>query len=92
MNEESRHLPSNIRNYIVAKAEASEPYQNIVESVEEKYGRIISKGTITKLKEKFEETKSTDDLPRSSRPRIFTESQERALIEAFFKRPKTYCC
>ena len=81
MNNTSRPLPSPIRNYIASQAEINIPYTNIVHSVEQKYDRTVSRGTITKIKVKFEETKSTSDKPRTGRPRIFTEDQVDEIVQ-----------
>jgi len=80
MNNTTR-LPSPIRNYIAAQVEINTSYTNIIDSVEQKYDRTVSRGTITKIKYKFEETKSTNDKPRSGRPRIFTEGQVDEIVQ-----------
>ncbi len=62
MNNNNRYLPLEVRSFIIGQAENEKPYREIVSNVEQKYGRIISKGTISKISAKFEETKTVDDL------------------------------
>ena len=82
MNNSNRYLPPNIRNYIATQAEEGEKYSKISEKVERKFHRTVMKGTISKIFSKFKETGSTEDLPRSGRPNLFTEEEQKDIIKA----------
>jgi len=88
MNNSNRYLPPNIRNYIATQAEEGEKYSKISEKVERKFHRTVMKGTISKIFSKFKETGSTEDLPRSGRPNLFTEEEQKDIIKASKKDRK----
>ena len=82
MNNCNRYLPPNIRNYIATQAEEGEKYSKISEKVERKFHRTVMKGTISKIFSMFKETGSTEDLPKSGRPNLFTEEEQKDIIKA----------
>jgi transposase len=82
MEIENHYLPIHIRSYIVAQVESGVSYTNIVEKVQLKHGKKVSKGTITKIYSKFQETGTIEDLPKSGRPHIYTLDQEMEIVEA----------
>ena len=89
MENNSHYLPCYVRSYILALKESGEKYATIVEKVAEKYDRNISTGTITKIGNKFENTNSVADLPKTGRPRIFTEEEEESIIMTVLEDRKT---
>ena len=82
------NLPSHVRAYILGQAENDVAYKTIVQNVESTYGRTISRGTISKIRDKFEEFKTVEELPRSGRPRIFGSEEEQAIVTAVEEDPK----
>lgn len=89
MEIETHYLPLHIRSYILAQTEIGEKYDSLVENVYKKYRRIISKGTITKLKAKVQAHGTTADLPKTGRPRIFNEEEKQTLIDRVLEDRKT---
>lgn len=82
MEDTSRRLPIDVRNYMAIQAETGVSYSNIVENVAQKYNRTIYKGTISKIVAKYQETGATEDLPWEGRPRSLSQNQEEAIVEA----------
>lgn len=84
----SDELPLDVRAHILLRAQAGDKYENIVENVAHKYNRNISKGTITKIRDKYEETESLLDKPRSGRPPLFDQMEVEEIITAVENDPK----
>ena len=84
----NRNLPLDIRAHILLRAEAGDKYSKIVENVSSEYGRDISKGTITKLLDKYEETKTLLEKSRPGRPNVLDQMDEEAIIKAVEDDPK----
>ena len=80
MESTSRYLPPHIRQYIVIQVEQAVLYEDIVEKVHKKFGRIISKGTISKLYSKYLDQGTVFDQPKSGRPNKLSNEMEEELV------------
>jgi len=52
------------------QAQSNVNYEDIVENIAIDDGRNISKGTVTQIRDKYEETESLIDKPRCGRPKL----------------------
>ena len=76
MNCSQHYLPIDVRNYIIGQLQSYVSYSVFIQRVETRYNRTITKGAISKLKDKFEEINSVNDLPKVGRPQFFTDNQK----------------
>src|SRR4051794_33606718 len=91
MESRNSHLSIDIRSYIVGLVEGGFSYTEIIEKAAEKYSRNISRGTISKLYSKFEDTGSVEDLTRPGRPHIYSKQQEQAIVNRVKSDRKLTC-
>lgn len=92
MNSQSNYLPLNVRYYIVAQADAGHKYDDVVDMTYEKYGEVISKGTVSKLRDKMEEELTLESKPKSGRPPKQSEATRDRMIQAVEIEPKLNAC
>jgi len=82
------NLSPRIRADILLQAQSNVIYENIVENIACDHGRNISEETITKIKDKYEETESLINKPKSGRPKLLSPLEKKAPIRAVEKDPK----
>ena len=82
MSTHSYYIPPEVRYFIVSEASAGTKYQFIIELVQSKFGRNVSKSAISSIVSKYDEYGKVEDLPRSGRPSKLSEMEEEKLIEA----------
>ena len=82
------NLSLNIRADILLQAQAGIKYENIVENVAHDHKKNISKGIITKIRDKYDDTNTLIDKPRPGRPKLLEPEEEKAIIRAVKKDPK----
>ncbi len=61
MSSSTHLLPDHTKYFIADKVDEKYSYDEIVDAVQEKFSRTISKGTITKILNKLEETGSVNN-------------------------------
>ena len=83
-----RELPLDVRACILLQVQAKDKYDDIINFIEEEHSEKISKGAITNIKRKYEETKYPLDKPRSGRPKLLYPMDEEAIVEAVELNPK----
>lgn len=88
METQSNYLSLDLRYYVVAQAEAGFKYDSIIELVKGKYDKVITKGTISKLRSKFRDEGTLKDRPKSGRPWKKSEEDIAMIIEAVEENPK----
>jgi len=80
------------REYIKTLIDEGYTYSQVQEKFQRKYNRTISKGTITKTLDRYEETKSHEDRPRIGAPQLYSERYKRNILyDALQDRTKTAC-
>jgi len=84
----NQNLPVDIRAEILRAAWAHEKYDDIVAHIQTDFGKKISKGTITKTLDRYDDTGSLLDKPRSGRPNSLTQEDEMAIVDAVENDPK----
>ena len=88
MEKDSHFIPAQIRSYIVGQVESGFTYDQTIENVERKYSRIVTKGAISKIMDKFYTTGNVNDLPRKGAPHIYSTQQEQMIIDTVKKDRK----
>ena len=83
-----RERPLDVRADILLQVQAKDKYDDIINFIEEEHGEKISKGTITNIKRKHEETKCLLDKSKSGRPKLLDSMDEEPIIEAVELNPK----
>lgn len=73
-------LPFEARRMIVSMDEEEKSQAEIISKVKETFKRDIVRQTITNICNKFHETGTVEDRPRSGRPKLFNSQQEEAII------------
>jgi len=61
---------------------------NIVENVAHDHKKNVSKGTITKIRDKYDDTNTLINKPRSGRPKLLEPEEEKVIVRAVKKDPK----
>jgi len=75
--------------FIIDKVEEEYSYDEVIDMVKKKFFRVVSKGTITKLLDKFDETEDVKNAWSGSRPNVFNSEETRAIVKAVQKKRTT---
>jgi transposase len=89
MSSSTRLLPDKIKFFILLKADEKFSYAKIIEMVKKKFSRSISKGTITKILNKFDEQQDVKNMWGRGRPKLFNYRETRAIVKAVEKKRTT---
>ena len=82
MEIEKPRIPLEVRYYIIAQDAAGFKQVDIVDLVLEEFEILVSQSAISKIISKYREEKQVEDRPRSGRPKILSEEEEKALVKA----------
>jgi len=74
----NRTLPFDVRVHTLLRAQAGDKYENMVEVACE-FDRKVLKGSITKIRDKYEETKSLIDKHRLGHPTCEIQRKKKSL-------------
>jgi transposase len=89
MSSSTHLLSEEVKFFIILKVDEKFSYAQIIEMIKKKFSRDISKGTITKILNKFEETKDVKNKKRSGRPMLFNHREVRKIVKAVEKKRTT---
>ena len=82
MTTENRYLSTPVKYKIVFSHEEGYSYSEIRDLIKNSYGHEVSRGTVSKLIRKFDETGSIKDRARSGRPNKMDNRSTRLVVRA----------
>lgn len=82
MEIEKPRIPLEVRYYIITQDAAGFKQVEIVQKVLQEFKISVSQSGVSKIISKYQEERKVEDCPRSGRPKILSEEEEKALVKA----------
>jgi len=88
-NTQPHRMPDAVKHQIIDLKQQNVAPKIIIKEIMSRFQRKTSHASIRQVWQKYQETGSASDLPKSGRSKVLNEREERAIVRNFLANPGT---